>query len=223
MSHSKVEEAIILSAGEGLRLWPITEELPKCLVKVKDKPILEYQIERLKRFGIKKFIVTVRKDHQYISKVEVARLSNKLDVDIGISVEGTILGTAGGTKKAMKYIDGNTFMVINGDDIADVDVAEFLMLEPPAIVVSRPRSQFGVVRVEKGKVISFGEKAKLDILVNMGWYHLDKEIKDMLPDIGSLEYEVFPKLTGRLRAYIHEGMWVTVNSIKDIQSAEEVL
>lgn len=202
-----------------MRLWPMTKDVPKCFVKVRGKSLLEYQMEHLSQFGISKVVLTVQRRHERIAKFEAERIK----ADITLSVEDKILGTAGGLRKALSFIEEDNTLVMNADDLTDVDIKELCSLGTPAICVTLPRSIFGIVKVAGNRVTSFEEKPILPYYTSVGWYYLPQDIE--LPKTGSLEREVFPRLANedRLKAHYHQGFWVTVNTMKDIEEAEKCL
>ena len=210
------KEAVILSAGEGLRLGAISSILPKCLIEVKGRLLLQYQMDHLRQFGITKVVVAVQNRFETVMRLG-------MQDGVTLSLEDEPHGTAATLKQALKYIEGETLMVINADDIADIDINEVANLGAPTICIYPARSNFGVVHLDGNEVLSFEEKPSLPYHTSLGWYHLSTDTP--LPDVGSLERDVFPDLAaqGVLRAHYHGGFWVTINTLKDIKEAEEVL
>ena len=107
----------------------------------------------------------------------------------------------------------------NVDDITDINLKELGELGSDAICLARFRCPAGVVEVEDGVVKGFVEKPLLDTWVSCGVYLLNKDLP--LPEKGSIEYEVFPRT--KLKAFKHEGIWVTINTQKDLEEAEKSL
>ena len=117
--------AMILAAGRGERLRPITDTIPKPLVEVCSKPLLVWHIEKLKKAGIKEILV----NSAYLSQKIVDFLGDgsKFGVSITHSVEGSSgLETAGGIINALPFFKGEDFLVINGDTFIDADYSQFL-------------------------------------------------------------------------------------------------
>lgn len=204
-------DAIILAGGQGKRLRPLTDGMPKCMVQLNGKPLIQYHIDWLKKYGIKKFVVACG------YKWEMIRQHYKNS--LVYSVEEEPLGTGGAIKKAMQHIDGHEFIVVNCDDINNVDVNKLQKLGSNAMCLSKLPSPFGVVEVDDGFVTRFRQKPVLPHWVNIGVYILNKDIR--LPKTGSIEDEVFPKI--RLKAYKHDGYWITINTMKDLEEAEQRL
>ncbi len=118
-------KAMILAAGRGERLRPITDTCPKPLVKVGNKSLIEWHIEKLKKAGIKDIIV----NSAYLSNMIVSALGDghKFGVNITHSVEGASgLETAGGIINALPFFEGEDFLVVNGDTFIDGDYKQFL-------------------------------------------------------------------------------------------------
>jgi NDP-sugar pyrophosphorylase family protein len=207
-------DAIILAGGKGSRMG---DEVPKPLTPVRGKTIIDHQIEYLRIFpALGKIIISLGHRAQEIQEYLVSRYP---DGELVFSIEERPLGTGGGLKRAMKHADTARVLVLNGDDITDIPVDRLEEFGEHLICVAHPHLPFGRV-VERDGYAVFEEKPILPDWVSCGWYCFNKEeILSVLPDEGSMEYDVFPKI--KLRVYYHEGMWRPLNSKKDIQSFEE--
>ena len=118
-------KAMILAAGRGERLRPITDTCPKPLVKVGNKTLIEWHLEKLKKAGIRDIII----NSAYLSSMIVSALGDghSFGVNITHSVEGSSgLETAGGIINALPFFDGEDFLVVNGDTFIDGDYRQFL-------------------------------------------------------------------------------------------------
>jgi len=115
-------KAMILAAGLGTRLRPLTSKRPKALLPVANRPLIERTIEYLKAHGISEIVVNAHHCHRQI----VEHLTNDSDFGIGIDVrvEPEILGTGGGIKNTADFWDSEPFIVINGDILTDIDLSE---------------------------------------------------------------------------------------------------
>lgn len=206
-------EAIILAGGKGNRMEDV---LPKPLVKVKDKAILAHQLDYLlgtKR--ITKIILSLGyKAEEIIDYVKV----NYPGYPLEFAVETEPLGTAGALRQALGQSEAENIVVLNCDDITDIDLEALEQFGANAICVAHPRLPFGLVKEENGYA-KFVEKPVLDDWVSCGWYLFSKkDLNDLLPAKGSLEYDVFPKM--QLKVYKHEGFWQPLNTKKDILEFE---
>ncbi len=206
-----IKEAIILCGGSGKRLGKIGEELPKAMIPLKGKTIIDYQIEWLKSYGVDNIVLACG------YKAEI--IKDYLKDSVKYAIEEEPLGTAGAIRNALKYIEGEEFFALNVDDMTDINLKKLSEMGSNAICLARFRCPAGVAKIEKGFVEEFVEKPLLDVWVSCGIYLLNKKIE--LPEKGSIEYDVFPKV--KLMAFKHEGKWVTINTQKDIEEAEKGL
>lgn len=116
-------KAIILSAGFGTRLKPLTDTTPKALIPYKGKPLIVNQIEKLNKAGVHYIVVNA---HHLKEQVTDFFKHNKFDIDIYISEEEEILGTGGGIINAKKHFENDkSFLVVNADTITNADIEKF--------------------------------------------------------------------------------------------------
>lgn len=117
-------KAMILSAGFGTRLLPVTEQIPKALVKYRNIPMINYQIERLKKSGVDEIIVNA---HHHSEKVIDYFSENDFGIKINVIIEKEILGTGGGILNASEYFQNEKFfLVINVDIDTDLDLSKMI-------------------------------------------------------------------------------------------------
>ncbi len=205
-------DCIILAGGKGSRM---EDDLPKALVLVKNKPIISYQIDYLSPKVDKIILALGYKADQVVNYIKKSYPEKNID----FSIEEEPLGTGGAIKLAMKKSDSEKILVLNCDDITDIDPEKLSQNKENTICVAHPRLPFGLVKEKEGYAV-FEEKPVLSEWVSCGWYlFYRKEIFDLLPEKGSIEYDTFPKT--KLRVYEHEGFWNTLNSKKDIAEFEE--
>ena len=149
-------KAMILAAGRGERLRPITDTCPKPLVKVGGKELLVWHIEKLKQVGITDILI----NSAYLSEkiVDFIGDGSKFGVKVTHSVEGASgLETAGGIIKALPFFEGKDFLVVNGDTFIDADYKQFLepleneYLARLYLVDKPPHNQKGDFKIEDGK------------------------------------------------------------------------
>ena len=214
-------QAVIMAGGYGTRLKPLTNELPKPMVPIIDKPIIEYIIYNLKKHGITDIIVTLGYKPERI--MDYLGDGKKYGVDIRYSVETVPLGTAGGVKKISEMIDG-TFVVISGDALTNIDLSGMIAhhkthgkLMTMAVKEMEDVTGFGVVKCDSdGVVTSFIEKPShsIDKLVNTGIYILEKAVFNNIPD-GKYDFarELFPKMMDNLSAYRMSGYWSDIGTL----------
>ncbi len=210
-------KAIILAGGQGKRLRPHTDYVPKSLVPIKNIPIIEWQIKYLKKYGITEVIICTG----YKTKMIENYLSmKKTGVKIKFSIEKSPLGTGGAIKKAGKMINDKSFFVINGDTITNIDLRK-LAKKPNSIASIELRTKFGTLETIGNKISKFKEKKEISNLwMNAGIYYLQKEILKDLPNKGDIEKTVFPNYAkkGKLNTIKFKKIkWYSIDSIKDIE------
>jgi len=205
-------DTIILAGGKGSRM---EDTLPKALVKLKGRAILDYQLNYLNGKVDKIILALGHRAGEVISYVQEFHKDKSVD----FSIENEPLGTGGAIKKALKLCATPKVLIINCDDIADIDIKKLEKIKENAICVAHPRLPFGLVKEKNGYAV-FEEKPVLPDWVSCGWYAFNKdELIKLLPDKGSIEYEVFPKM--KLKVYKHEGYWRSTNTKKDVDEVEK--
>jgi len=216
--------AIILSGGIGKRLKPITDYIPKSLVPINNIPIIEWQIQYFKKFGIKEFVICTGYKTEQIENYLKAK--NFTNLKILYSKEKTPLGTAGAIKKAGHFIKDKSFFVINGDVITDLNL-EKLKTKINVIATVPLRTNYGILEISNSKVKKFNEKKNLEGLwVNAGVYHLSKSILKDLPTKGNIETTTFPKYAKVGKLYhikFNSAMFYSIDSHKDIEECSNKL
>ena len=236
-------KAMILAAGKGTRVQPITHIIPKPMIPILQKPVMEFLLELLKEHGFKEIMVNV--SHLAEEIENYFRDGQRFGVEIAYSFEGRIedgeligdaLGSAGGLKKIQdfqKFFD-ETFVVLCGDALVDLDLTEAVKKhkEKGAIAslitkqVTRDQvSSYGVVvSDENGRIKAFQEKPSVDKAlgdsINTGIYLFEPEIFNYIPsgekfDIGA---DLFPKLVEMNLPFYALPMdfeWVDIGKVPD--------
>jgi len=216
-------KAIILAGGRGKRLRPITDYVPKPLIPIKNIPIIEWQIKYLKKFGISEIIIC----SGYKTKMIENYLNNKkLGIKITFSVEDKPLGTGGAIKKAGKKIKDESFLVINGDTITNIDLKK-LIKKNNTIASIQLKTKFGILQTDGNKIIKFDEKKEITGLwMNAGIYHLNKETLKELPTIGDIEKTLFPDYAKKEKLStikFTNSKWYSIDSFKDMEECSLVI
>ena len=220
--------ALILAGGYGKRLKPYTENIPKPMIQISGRPILEYQLQWLKKQGVKDFIFLVGYKADVI--IEYFGDGSKWDVNIDYSVEDIPVGTGGAIYNARRLIDRDEFIVVNGDIITDLRIFPLLQAIQDAIgsiaLVPMP-SPYGIVEIgDEGTIKRFREKPLLeDKWINAGVYVFKRDILDFLPRKGDIEKTTFPELANRglLKGVKYNGVfWKSIDTVKDLEYMEEI-
>jgi NDP-sugar pyrophosphorylase family protein len=220
-------EAIILAGGKAERLGDAADGRPKALVEVGGRPLAAYQVEQLAAVGVDRVIVSCVAGQEAAFEAAVGNLGP----EIVAAGEPEPLGRGGGLRfAASARLESGDVLAMNGDELVDVDLAQLLATQSSndaaaTITVVPLRSPFGVVELDGDRVTGFSEAPELDEWVSCGVYALGEEALGRLPERGDHETTLFPALAseGRLRAHRHEGMWLTVNTPKDLRLADDHL
>jgi len=215
-------KAIILAGGRGKRLRPITDKIPKPLIPINGKPLIERTIKYLKKYGITEIIISSGYKSNLIEKF----LKNKKNFgcEIIFSNEKTPLGTGGAIKKALIHVDEESFLVLNGDIVTNIDLKKVLK-KPNTIAANELKTKFGTMEIKKNKILKFNEKKDIsDVWMNPGIYHLSKNIEKIIPKKGSLESIVFPKMAQKKSletVKFKNALWYSIDSHKDIEECSK--
>lgn len=198
-------KAVVMAGGEGTRLRPLTCNLPKPMVPVMNKPVMEYALRLLREIGITEIAVTL----QYLPEHIKAYFGDGSEwgVNLHYYEEETALGTAGSVKNAEDFLD-ETFIVVSGDALTDFALGEAVEFHRSrkalaTLVLTRVESplEYGLVLTEpSGAVARFLEKPSwgevFSDTVNTGIYILEPEILQYIPPDTVFDFsrELFPKL-----------------------------
>lgn len=220
-------EAIILAGGKAERLGDATQGKPKALVSIAGRPLAAYQIAQLRRAGVGRVIVSCAAGQGESFAAALAGLG----VEIVPVEEPEPLGRGGGLRLAARErTEAAPLYALNGDELLDVDLAAMLARHrergvAATIAVAPMVSALGVVDVadDDDLISGFREAPRLPFWVNIGCYVLGDEALARLPERGDHEQTTFPDLAAerRLLAWRHEGLWLTVNTPKQLRQAAE--
>jgi NDP-sugar pyrophosphorylase family protein len=221
-------EAIILAGGKAERLGAAAGGRPKALVPVAGRPLAAYQVGLLVSAGVERIIVSCSTGTEDVFSTEL----KDLGAEIVPAPEPEPLGRGGGLRLAAAARDeGGEIFALNGDELVDLDLGAMLGRHRETgalatIAVAPLKSPFGVVELgDDDLVAGFREAPELPNWVSCGVYVLGEEAIERLPERGDHEDTTFPELAaeGRLRAFRNTGLWLTVNTPKDLRRAEEVM
>ena len=151
-------KAIILAGGRGERLRPITDKIPKPLIPINKMPLIERTIKYLKKYGINEIIISSGYKSKLIEKFLMEK--KNFGCEIIISVEKTPLGTGGAIKKALQHVDEDSFLVLNGDIITNIDLKKILK-KPNTIAANELKTKFGTMDIKNNKILRFSEKKEV--------------------------------------------------------------
>jgi NDP-sugar pyrophosphorylase family protein len=226
--------AVIMAGGEGTRLRPLTYEIPKPLVPIHGKPLVEYIIEKLSDDGVEEIVLSIGHDAEKIKAHFSKAYKNKR---LTYVVESKPLGTGGGLAFAYSKIKDrveDNFLSTNGDTLTKYDLKAMYRLHKKrkALVTILVReeeevSTLGVAELEGDMVKRFIEKpppgTTTSKMVNIGTFLISKEAMSMMPgrDVFSFERDFLAKAvdTKRIHAYVTKGQYYTVDDFAKYEKA----
>ena len=217
-----IPSAIVLCGGEGIRLRPLTADIPKPLVPVRGKPIVDFIVEFLRNQGVTDITIAggylVEKLEQHFKGTECVNVVDTGNGDI-ITRLKQLLGT-----------NADETLVLYGDTLSDVNLLALLDAHrlsgcEATVTVWPLKSSFGVFDLDiQSKVVKYQEKPELDKWINIGYFVLSQTAVTRLNAFATFE-EFLNDLTlrGQLHAFQHRGIHVTVNSRAELDEAENFL
>jgi NDP-sugar pyrophosphorylase family protein len=221
-------EAVILAGGKAERLGEAAGGRPKALVELGGRPLAAYQVEQLARAGVERVLVSCAGGQEGLFESALGGIGPEV-----VAVpEPEPLGRGGGIRfAAQQRREPGDLFALNGDELVDVDLSRLLAHHregdsAATITVVPLQSPFGVVELDgRDHVTGFREAPRLDQWVSCGIYVLGEDALERFPERGDHETTTFPELAaaGLLRALRHEGIWLTVNTPKDLRVASEYL
>ena len=231
---TQIKTAMVLAAGYGTRLKPLTDALPKPLVPVAGRPMIEYALEKLQAYGIREIVINVShlKDHL------VAHLAAQKNLTIKISKEAEPLETGGGLKKAQFLLGEEPVFVINSDilwtDEGETALArlarhwndakmDFLLLaQSKSRAVGHDKGEDHLF-IKPGNTIGWNDADAPYIIAGIGIFH--PRVLTGTPDgkfsVKFLWHEAL--VQNRLFCLPHRGRWFQTGTLEDIRKAEEQL
>ena len=232
--HGKIKTAMVLAAGYGTRLKPLTNRLPKPLVPVAGKPMIEYALDRLRTYGIKEVIINV----SHLKDQLTAYVSNCRGLAIKISEETEPLETGGGLKKALPLLGHEPFFTINSDIIwmddqesalerlarrwEDTKMDVLLLTQPKAKAIGHDKGE-DYLFIKRDNTIDWNEPDAPYIIAGIGIIHprilLDAPAGKFTVKI--LWHQALAQ--NRLFCLPHHGQWFQTGTLADIKQAEKYL
>ena len=226
-------KAVVMAGGSGSRLRPLTVGRPKPMVPIVNKPALAHILDLLKHHNISEVVITAQYMADHIE--DYFGDGSSLGLTLHYSVEETPLGTAGSVKNAAHYLD-DTFVVISGDAVTDIDLSDILRFhhEKGSLATITLKSvpdplDYGIVITDdEGHITQFLEKPGwgqvISDTVNTGIYVLEPEVLDLLQpnQVYDFSKDLFPTLLSKgmpLYGYIADGYWCDIGNIQAYMTA----
>lgn len=226
-------KAIVLCGGKGTRLRPYTHSIPKPMLRLGRKPLLEYIIDYLQREGVVEVVLAV--GHLKEQIIDYFGNGSKHGIKISYSEEEGELGTAGSVKKALSKISGeDDVLVLMGDQLTNLKLKELMKFHKSKnafITIALKQSgiplQYGTAELgSQGEITAFKEKPTIQSLINVGFYVLNKKALEYLPEKGDFAMDVFPKLLAgrhKIAGFVFDDYWVDVGSIHDYENVNRMV
>ena len=229
-------KAILLSAGYGLRLKPITDNLPKCLVKINNEPLLGRWLAELHKIGCKKTLINT---HYLASKVEsfVDKLNYK-DMQIELSHEDKLLGTAGTLLKNLNFLKGSIGILMHVDNVTNFNLQELLIAHEKrkknciltllSFNCTNPKSA-GILEKDKdGIMINFHEKVENppSTCANGAIYIFEDEFINWISELKNkpkdFSQDVLPLLLNKVQTYHTDKVYLDIGTPTSLAAAEKI-
>ncbi|HET6978599.1 MAG TPA: NDP-sugar synthase [Pyrinomonadaceae bacterium] len=221
--------AIVLSAGYGTRLWPLTEDRTKPAIPILGKPLVGYVAEYLAGYGIDEIVVNLH--HRPESVRRALGDGSRFGVKLHYVEEPVILGTSGALDNTREFFDRETFVVVNGKIITDIDLNAALethrksnALATLVLLPNARRERFSVIETENGRVQGFGgmpiDSGSNDApLMFTGIHIMEPRILEYVPRgvFSDSVTDVYPKAMANgeiLAAHIASGKWRELSTLK---------
>ena len=222
-------QAVIMAGGKGMRLRPLTEKIPKPMLKIGGKPILEYNIDRLSKFGIQNINISLN----YLGEVISNYFKDGSDrfIQINYTTETKPLGTIGALK-LIKNISSDIILVMNSDLLTNIDYGEmynqFLKDNSDMIMATtsyKVKIPYAVLKTNGNEVSSFIEKPTMDYSTNAGIYLIKKSSLDLIPkDKEFNATDLIDILISKKKKVTHYpilGYWLDIGKPQDFSKAQE--
>ena len=232
--HDKIKKAMVLAAGYGTRLKPLTDRMPKPLIPVAGKPMIEYALDKLRAYGIQEIIINV----SHLKEQLTAYLSAVNDLAIKISDEAEPMETGGGLKKALPLLGSDPFFTINSDILwtderesaldrltrhwDDAKMDFLLLTQPKAKALGHDQGEDHLF-IKRDNTIDWNEQKAPYIIAGIGIVH--PRVLFHAPagkfTIKILWHEALRQ--NRLACLPHRGQWFQTGALPDIKTAERHL
>ena len=220
MSKTDLDTVFIMAGGDGARLRPITYEIPKALIPVGGRPVLEHQINMLKRFDIRNVFLSVGEDYKKI--YEYFGNGSRFGVNIEYIVEQKPLGKMG----ALRLLKGrirSTFAVLNVDTLIDPNIPEIYNFHKSSEAIAtilltsvKDPKDFGIVSMHGSQIIEFVSRPSSapTNLADASFYILEPEVLKLVPKGKVMTDGLFSvlKKNGKVMGFMHDGFLFDVGT-----------
>lgn len=223
-------KALILCGGKGTRLRPYTHTIPKPMLLLGRKPILEYTIDHFRREGFTDIVLAT--GHLGDQIQDYFGDGKKFGVKIQYSHEHAELGDAGSIKNATELLKGEeAFLVEMGDHLTNLDYRKLVAFHnkyKPLATVGLKRMgtplQYGTAEIDdKFDIVEFREKPILENFINSAIYVFNRKVLEYFPSKGGISFDVLPKLVkeNELKGFVFDDYWIDLGGIKEYEELNQ--
>jgi mannose-1-phosphate guanylyltransferase len=225
-------KVLLLAGGLGTRLRPITDALPKCLVPIAGRPLLDYWFDRFAAAGIRDVRVNTHHHHEQVRRY-IASKNADGSFDVSEAYEPALLGSGGTVHANRNYVlPGETALIVYADNLSDVDLAAFLRFhqahgQPMSMLLFRTPypEKCGIAELaDGGRIASFVEKPEQprSNLANGGVYALTSDAYHEMADMAKfdLAFDVIPAFVGRMYGWAFDGYHRDIGTLESLAQAE---
>ena len=229
----KQTSALLLAAGLGTRLKPLTNHWPKCLMPINFRPLLEYWFSNMKEIGVDSILVNT---HYLSENVHDFIYNSKYKDRVTVTYEEKLLGTAGTIRKNSDFFNGNDLLLAHADNWSCCNYSDFLnyhyKFRPKGTLItmmtfeSETPSSCGIVELnEKGIVVGFHEKVDNPPgnLANAAVYLLDSSVVEWIQkktNVKDFSTEVLPNFIGKIATWKNEEIHRDIGTIEMLTKAQ---
>jgi NDP-sugar pyrophosphorylase family protein len=227
LGENRPQQAVILAGSHQ----KVSGALPRAMVRVQDKPLLEHNIELLKKYGVKDIIISIGEKGDMIR--EHFSDGREFGVSITYLEEKEPLGTAGPLQKLKGELHG-AFLLLNADELKNIDLENLFdfhrknkSLATMALTTTEDPSKYGVAVMNGHRIMTFIEKPSREHapskLINAGLYLFEPEVIKLVPEgFSMLEQDILPRLAKeeKLNGFVFSGQWFDTSSQQRIADAE---
>jgi NDP-sugar pyrophosphorylase family protein len=225
-------KALLMAAGLGMRLRPLTERVPKCLVPIAGRPLLDYWVHALIRAGVREALINTHHLPEAV-RAYIERVNAAGGLKLVESYEPELLGSAGTVHANRDYVPtGGEALIVYSDNLSDVDLGDLIAYhrshtDPFTMLLFRTPApeKCGIAEQDSvGRIISFVEKpaAPRSDLANAGVYVMSAEAYHEIADLDAFDlgFDALPRFAGRMRGFVHEGYHRDIGDLESLAQAE---
>ena len=224
-------KVMILAGGYGSRIADVSDEIPKPMILLDEKPLIEHVLNIYKYYNLKKFIILSGYKHIKIKKFFSKNSKRFSDCEIKIFDTGIHTLTGSRILKAKKFINEKNFLVTYGDGISDINIHKLIKFhnknsKVATITAVRPPARFGELIIKKNLVEKFDEKIQLNKnWINGGFFVFNKKFFNYIPKKNTM-LETLPMQnllkSKNLACYKHQGYWQCIDNRRDLKLIEKL-